>query len=318
MRLPAEWEPQTALMITYPSPEGDWKPLYKEVKRFYDSFIRTVSKFQRVLLLCKEPPALDIDNVSIVKIETNDTWVRDYGPISLKNGNETELLDFTFNGWGLKYRADLDNRVNRKLFKTKKLPFVLEGGAIESNGAGVLMTTERTQLESNRNPHLTKEEIEWRLKRFFNLNRVVWLKNGYLEGDDTDSHIDMLARFVDVKKVVHTLCDDVSDSHYAPLKKMEEELNSYGFETVALPWPSPKYHEGSRLPASYANFVIINGAVIVPLYGDEMDKEALGLFEHLFPDREVIGLDASVLITQRGSIHCSCMNLFGYNIVQKS
>jgi len=293
-RLAAEWYEQSALLLAYPRQDSDWAPYLEEVQEFYDEFISIVSHYQEVLLI-DEP--------------TNDTWVRDYGPITIFENGKPKLLDFTFNGWGLKYPANLDNLVNRRLFGTQKLGFVLEGGSIESNGE-VILTTSSCLLEANRNPHLDRAQIERYLQETLGASRILWLDHGYLEGDDTDGHIDMLARFVDEKTIAYITCDDPHDPHYEPLKRMEKQLRSFGFDLVPLPWVSPKYYNGERLPASYANFVIINQAVIVPIYNDPNDTEALKTVGELFRGRDIIGLDASVLIRQHGSIHCCCMNLY--------
>lgn len=294
-RLVAEWERQKALLVAYPDKDGDWGKYYGQITEFYEEFIGVVKKYQDVVL---------------IKDKINDTWARDYGPITVMDGGKPRLLDFTFNGWGLKYPANLDNMVNRRLFNTKKIGFVLEGGSIESNGDGVLMTTSSCLLEENRNPHMSKEDIENFLKNIFNLKEVLWLNHGYLEGDDTDGHIDMLARFVAKDKIAYIKCDDKKDPHYDELKKMEEELEKTPFTLIPLPWVGAKFHKKRRLPASYANFVIINGAVIVPVYGDTNDEEALKIFKKLFPTRDIIALNATTLIKEGGSIHCSCMNLY--------
>ena len=311
MRLPAEWERQKALLVAYPHSESDWSAYLEEARAFYDEFIDIVTRYQEVILLVHPDSSIKPKkSVATILVQTNDTWVRDFGPITVFDQNSPKLLDFTFNGWGLKFAANLDNQVNRIVFGTKKIGFVLEGGSIDSNGKGVLLTTESCLLEANRNPHMTKVDIEHYLKRTFGLKKILWLENGFLEGDDTDGHIDMLARFVSEDTIVYTYCDDPDDTHFEAFQKMQEEIKSFGFHTIPLPWVGPKYFEGKRLPASYANFVIINKAVIVPTYNDPNDQEALSIFKRLFPDRDIIGLDATILIRQHGSIHCSCMNLF--------
>ncbi|WP_187647264.1 agmatine deiminase family protein [Nitrosophilus labii] len=310
MRLPAEWEKQKALLISYPHKESDWAEYLEEAKDFFDKFIDIVSRYQEVWLLCEEKPKKNFKNIKYFFVKTNDTWVRDYGPITIEKKGKKEFLDFTFNGWGLKYPSNFDNQVNRKLFGTKKIGFVLEGGSIDSNGGGVLLTTSKCLLEANRNPHMNKEQIESFLQDTFGLKKILWLDSGYLKGDDTDSHIDMLARFVSPNEIAYITCDDKDDTHYDELKKMEQEIKKFGLKAVPLPWVSAKYFNNQRLPASYANFVIINGAIIVPSYNDPNDEEAIKIFKKLFPDRDIISLDASVLIRQYGSIHCSCMNLF--------
>ncbi len=312
MRLPAEWERQRALIVAYPHQKSDWAPYLQEIRSFYDNFINTISRYQEVIVLCEEKLSLFGSSypIHVLPIPTNDTWMRDYGPITIIEDGEAKLLDFTFNGWGLKYPANLDNQVNRHLFGTKKLGFVLEGGSIESNGEGVLLTTSSCLLEANRNPHLSKNQIEEKLKQTLGVHTILWLDHGYLEGDDTNGHIDMLARFVNPSTIAYMGCDDPNDPHYEELQKMKEQLTGFGYDLMELPWVAPIFHQGHRLPASYANFVIINGAVLVPQYDDPMDKEAIKTLRRCFPNRDVIGIDATILIRQGGSLHCSCMNLY--------
>ncbi len=312
MKLPAEWERQKALIVAYPHKKSDWLPYLDEIRSFYDSFIATISRYQEVIVLSEEKLSLFGSNypIHVLPIPTNDTWVRDYGPITLIEDGEVKLLDFTFNGWGLKYPANLDNQVNRRLFSTRKLGFVLEGGSIESNGEGVLLTTSSCLLEANRNPHLSQAQIEEELKRTLGAHTILWLDHGYLEGDDTDGHIDMLARFVAPDTIAYVGCDDPKDPHFEELQKMKEQLAGFGYDLVELPWVPPIHYQGYRLPASYANFVIINGAVLIPQYGDPKDKEAIKTLRRYFPNRDVIGMDATILIRQGGSLHCSCMNLY--------
>ncbi|BCD59683.1 MULTISPECIES: agmatine deiminase family protein [unclassified Nitratiruptor] len=312
MKLPAEWERQKALLVAYPHEESDWSPYLEEARDFFNEFISIVTHYQDVYLISQEdlsfPPTKH--DIKIFKAQTNDTWVRDFGPITIFENDRPKLLDFTFNGWGLKYPANYDNLLNRKIFNTKKIGFVLEGGSIDSNGKGLLLTTTSCLLEANRNPYMTQDEIETYLKTTLGVETIFWLNHGFLEGDDTDGHIDMLARFISPDTVVYVECDDPKDIHYEALQKMKQQLQNFGLKTIPLPWIEPKYYDGERLPASYANFVFINNAIIVPTYQDSNDEAALSLFRSLFPDRDVIGLDASVLIRQHGSIHCSCMNLF--------
>ncbi len=313
MRLPAEWERQKALLIAYPHEKSDWAEYLDEIEAFYNEFIDIVSRYQDLFILTQKELSIKPakHTIKTITIPTNDTWVRDYGPISVQDEKgEFHLLDFTFNGWGLKFSANYDNLVNRRVFHTKKQGFVLEGGSIDSNGEGVLLTTSKCLLEANRNPHLNKNQIEAFLKQTLGLQKILWLDFGYLEGDDTDSHIDMLARFTAPDNIAYMRCDDKEDVHYEELQKMEHQIKSFGYKSVPLPWVNPKYFAKERLPASYVNFVIINGAVIVPTYQDSSDEEALKIMKRLFPDRDIIALDASILLRQHGSIHCSCMNLF--------
>ena len=230
-------------------------------------------------------------------------------------------LDFTFNGWGNKFDARLDDRVTRALAASgmltapvETLDFVLEGGGIESDGQGTLLTTERCLLASTRNPHFDKTQIEQKLKTWFGLNRVLWLRHGDLIGDDTDGHIDTIARFCDARTIAYQACDDRNDAHYADLKAMEDELKSLRtpdgqpYRLVPLPLPAPIFDaEGKRLPAGYPNFLILNGAVLVPTYRDANDAIALERLRPCFPDREVIGIDCRALIAQYGSLHCVTM-----------
>ena len=307
--LAAEWYDQEALLIAYPHAQSDWAPYLSEAEAFFDEFVSIAARYQPVILIAPEGFAKRFANTRIVHLPTNDTWARDFGPITTFSGGKKQLLDFTFNGWGLKYPANHDNQINRRLFGTKKLGFVLEGGAIESDGAGTILTTASCLLEANRNPHMDRHEIEAYLLRTLGAKRMIWLENGYLEGDDTNGHIDMLARFIDPHTILYVSCDDPADPHYEPLKKMEAELRRTGYRLIPLPWVAPKYFDGQRLPASYANFVILNGAVIVPVYGDANDEAAIRLFQRIF-GRDIIALNASVLLRQHGSIHCSCCNLY--------
>ena len=241
------------------------------------------------------------------------------GRSPLKRTAKPVLLDFTFNGWGGKFAAEKDNAVSRKLhacgaFGTTPLrtvDLVLEGGSIESDGQGTLLTTTECLLNPNRNPHLSKEQIEEQLKSELGVSTILWLEHGYLAGDDTDAHIDTLARLCPDQTIVYVACDDPTDEHFAPLKAMERELEQFaGYRLLPLPWPGAKYDaEGHRLPATYANYLVINGAVLVPTYNDPADLQALEVVGKAFPDREIIGIDCSTLILQHGSLHCITMQI---------
>jgi len=176
------------------------------------------------------------------------------------------------------------------------------------NGKGVLLTTKKCLLEKNRNPTLSQQSIELFLKNNFNLNKIIWLEHGYLRGDDTDSHIDTLARFIDEKTIVYAKCEDANDEHFEELQNMEKELKNSGFDTIALPLPSPFYFKGERLPATYINFLFINGAVLVPQYNDKKDKEILDFFKSFYINLDIIPIDSTILIREHGSIHCATMN----------
>jgi agmatine deiminase len=266
----------------------------------------------------------NMENVHLVELETNDTWTRDFGPITVMEGGGPRLLDFGFNGWGLKFAADLDNQVSRRLHAAGHfggIPMetpglILEGGSIESDGHGTILTTAPCLLEANRNPHLDRRELEERLLALFGAERLLWVENGYLAGDDTDSHVDTLVRLAPDHTILHVACDDPADEHFAPLQAMAAELqrlrtaDGRPYRLVPLPWPRPCHDpEGNRLPATYANFLVINGAVLAPVYHDPADEAALLAIGRAFPGREIIGIDCRPLILQHGSLHCVTMQL---------
>lgn len=327
-RLPAEWEPQSAVQLTFPHAGTDWADVLDTVLPCFIQIAVTISRFEPVLVVCREAQALRQRfpaplpaNIRFFETPSNDTWARDHGAITVFENNQPVLLDFMFNGWGLKFPADQDNLITRKLWEAGILQgrhrypgLVLEGGAIESDGQGTLLTTAACLLSPNRNPHLSKTHIERRLKSLFGLEQVLWLQNGYLSGDDTDSHIDTLARLCAPDTIAYVRCDTPHDEHFAALQAMERELQSFRtlagkpYRLVPLPWPDACFApDGHRLPATYANFLIINGAVLVPTYQTPQDEEALQVIKTLFPDREVIGIDCRPLILQHGSLHCVTM-----------
>lgn len=329
IRLPAEWEPQSAIQFTFPHEDSDWQPLLDKVIPCFARIIEAVTRFQKAIVVCKNVAqtaeilrGCQQDNLILVELPSNDTWARDHGGITIFHNGNPVILDFMFNGWGLKFAADKDNLITELLYsknilkaeKLIKTGLVLEGGGIESDGMGTLMTTSECLLSPNRNPHLSKEEIEARLKVFFGVERVLWLNNGYLAGDDTDSHIDTLARLCDADTICYVQCDDVKDEHFSALSAMKEELQAFKkadgtpYNLVALPMADACFdEEGQRLPATYANFLIINGAVLVPTYGVKQDAEALEILRGCFPKHEIIGLDCLPLIWQHGSLHCISM-----------
>ena len=326
-RLPAEWEPQSAIQLTFPHADTDWAEVLDEVLPCFLAIAAAVSRFEKVLLVCdnvmrvRDDLAGNIENYRLIQIPSNDTWARDHGGITVFENENPVILDFAFNGWGLKFPADKDNLITRHLYEKGVFKaeirhggIVLEGGGIESDGLGTLLTTAECMLSPNRNPHLDKTQIEEHLKALFGLERVLWLHHGYLAGDDTDSHIDTLARFCDPDTIAYIKCPDPSDEHFDALQKMEAELRAFRkadgspYRLVPLPWPDACYDsEGHRLPATYANFLIINGAVLVPTYRVSQDAEALEVFKTIFPDREIIGIDCRPLILQHGSLHCVTM-----------
>ncbi|MBN2684306.1 MAG: agmatine deiminase family protein [Pontiellaceae bacterium] len=308
-RLPAEWEPQDAVLLAWPHENTDWAPVLKAAQQTFDHIAQAIERFQRVIRVA--PDAFNI--------LTDDTWARDFGPITIEENGSPLLIDFTFNGWGNKFSAEQDNLITQALHQLgafgntplRSIDLVLEGGSIESDGDGTLLTTAECLLNPNRNPNLSKKQIETALRNELGADTILWLNHGALLGDDTDAHIDTLARLAPNRTIVYTACDDPADAHYDELKKMERELEAFAdYRLLPLPWPSPKYDdEGHRLPATYANYLVINGAVLVPTYNDPADDSALAVVQKAFPDREIIGIDCSTLILQHGSLHCVTMQI---------
>lgn len=308
-RLPAEWEPQSGVQLTWPHALTDWAPMLDEITETYRQMADAIGRYEPVLIV--EPPS-------------NDTWARDHAFITLTGGSgKALLLDFKFNGWGEKFPADLDNAINRRLYDEGRvmgeyrdcLDFVLEGGSIESDGCGTVFTTSCCLLAPHRNQPLTREQIADELKRRLCARRIVWIDHGQLTGDDTDGHIDTLVRICPDDTLLYVGCDDPHDEQYCELRLMEEQLltlrtlDGRPYRLVKLPMPRPIYDDdGQRLPATYANFLVVNGAVICPTYGQpDLDAEALRLIGQAFPGRDVIGIDSRPIIRQHGSIHCCTM-----------
>ncbi|EAI5931780.1 agamatine deiminase [Campylobacter coli] len=315
-----EWNEQEYLMLSLPHEKSDWKPYLGEIIQAYKEFVRAASEFQKVLLIAPSKsdfvPFENMVNVEFFICDTNDTWIRDFGAIDILEDNRLKALDFTFNAWGNKFQSELDNEVNSKLFKEKfkekltKIDFILEGGSIDFNGEGVMLTSSNCLLNENRNSHLDKSQIEAKLKEIFGLKQIIWLENGFIKGDDTDHHIDTLARFIDKNTIAYSVCEDEEDEHYIPLQKMKKELEATGFNLIELPLPKPLYYEGRRLGATYANFVFVNNALIMPFYKDENDEIIRQRLAKALPERKIVGVDARVFLRQNGSLHCSCQNRF--------
>jgi len=308
-RLPAEWESQSMVQLTWPHAKTDWAPMLEEITKTYKEMASAISSREE-LLIVGEP--------------NNDTWARDHGFITLVDDEgHARLLDYCFNGWGEKFEADLDNAINRRIYDEGKvkgeyvdcLDFVLEGGSIESDGEGTIFTTSCCLLAPHRNQPMTKAEIEARLKHDLCAERVLWIDYGHLTGDDTDGHIDTLVRIAPNYTLLYIGCDDETDEQYDDLKKMEQQLKNFRtlkgepYKLVKLPSPRAIYDEdGERLPATYANFLIMNGAVLVPTYNQpDLDAEAMRLIGEVFPDREIVGIDCRSVIKQHGSLHCCTM-----------
>lgn len=329
-----EWAPQSGVMLTWPHAETDWAPLLDEVVDCYLRIAAAIVEYEPLLIVTPEPDAVrrqlsaalspaEMSRVRLFECPTDDTWARDHGFLTL-GGPRPALLDFRFNGWGGKFAAERDNAVNRRLFDAgmvrgeyrDHLDFELEGGSIETDGCGTLLTTEECLLNANRNGGLTRAEAEERLAQMLGVSRFLWLGNGYLSGDDTDSHVDTLARFASVDTILYSAAP-AGDEHHSALSAMARELQAFRtadgrpYRLLPLPIPEPIVDEcGERLPATYANFLILNGAVLVPVYGQpRCDEAALATVALAFADRAVKGVDCRALIRQHGSLHCATMQL---------
>ena len=313
-----EWERQEFVQLVFPHKNTDWACCLKEAIKTFSQIAYAIASYEKVLICYEDEETIEHlrhKNFIFKKVKNNDTWARDFGALSVRVGEEVRLLDFKFNGWGLKFAANYDNLISREIFNIhKSYNFVLEGGSIDSNGKTIL-TTSKCLLEPNRNYPMSKEEIDEFLKRELFVDDIIWLNYGFLEGDDTDSHIDTLARFVNKDTIVYCKCEDKSDVHYDELQKMEEELKKTPFNLIPLPLPSPKFWDNHRLPATYANFLIINEAVLLPVYEDKRDRYVYDMFCEVFPDREIIPINANTLIKQHGSIHCVTKEYFDENLI---
>lgn len=334
--LPSEWTTQSGILLAWPRPDSDWGEDLAVVEPVFAAIASRISHHEKVVVTCAdtghrarvmaliEKARGRLSRISFPLAPSNDVWARDHGPITVIESGRPLLLDFRFNGWGGKYASDLDNRLTRTLHMEgvfgatplRGIDFVLEGGSIDSDGLGTLLTTTRCLLAPTRNPGKSRTQIEARLRESLGVERVLWLEHGYLAGDDTDSHVDMLARFCDERTIAYTACDDAGDEHYDELRRMARELaalrtaDDRPYRLVPLPLPHPKRNrDGDRLPASYANFLIINGAVLAPVYSDPADEIALDRLRACFPDREIIDIPCLPLITQSGSLHCATMQL---------
>jgi agmatine/peptidylarginine deiminase len=322
---PAEFEPQSFVQLIFPHSQSDWSEYLEEARTCFVNIANAVARYQPCLIVCDDVELVKSyftsqENLIFVPYQTNDTWARDCSALTVIDEEEGEplLLDFTFTGWGGKFDAGRDNAMSSSIADVygapmEKINLILEGGGVESNGNGSLLTTAECLLNPNRNPHLDKKGMENELKKHFGVEQILWLNHGYLAGDDTDSHIDTLARFIHTDTILYVKCDDQNDEHYEALKQMEEELKALRdidgepFTLIALPMTQPIFYDGERLPATYANFLIINDAVLLPVYNDPHDAEAIAICEKAFRGRNIVPIDCSVLIRQHGSLHCVTM-----------
>ncbi len=340
-RLPAEWEPQGAVQLTWPHAHTDWAPCLDAITRTFLEMARAIARREHLLIVTPDAAATaaelegaltaaELERVSLAQMPTDDTWARDHGAITLVRSDEDakgaapcQLLDFGFNGWGEKFPADNDNAINARLYALgvfcgameNHRDFILEGGSIECDGRGTVMTTAHCLLAAHRNKPLTRRQIEERLKTYLNCDRIVWLEHGYLIGDDTDGHIDTLVRMCPDDTLVYQGCDDPADAHYGELQAMARELQAlrtldgHPYRLLRLPLPAALYDDAHhRQPATYANFVILNQCVLVPTYGQpDRDNEAQAVIREAFPGRDIVGIDARTVIQQHGSLHCLTM-----------
>lgn len=328
-RLPAEWEGNSAILLSWPHADSDWADMLDEVTRCYVELTEAISRFHPVLIVApdieipkRELRHLGDRKILFCQVKTNDTWTRDFGPITVFDcdGNPL-LLDFSFNGWGLKFAANYDNLVTSKLVGAKVLDskrenhlgFVLEGGSIDSDGRGSLLTTSECLLSPNRNGDLNREEIQSELSRVLGVDRVLWIDHGYLAGDDTDSHVDTLARFAPDDTIIYVAAPSPDDEHYHQLKLMEEDISRFTttegrpYNMIALPMPDAVYdEEGQRLPATYANFLVTDKALFMPVYGQpQNDYLASQILKIAFPGHVIVAVNCLPLVKQHGSLHCA-------------
>lgn len=332
-RLPAEWEPQDAVLVAWPHARTDWAARLDRIDSAYVGLAGAIARHE-TLVVCVADAAvqahaqallrsagIDLARVRFVEAAYDDTWLRDSGPLTLAGDERFELVDFRFTGWGGKFEGGRDDRLvetlaARGLFRAAihhRIDWALEGGAIESDGRGTILTTWRCLQQ--RHPHMTRAQIEARLKDAFHADRVLWLEHGYLEGDDTDAHVDTLARFAPDDAIVFQTCDDPADPHYDELARMHEEIanlrtaDGKPYRLHPLPWAHAIVDEGRRLASSYANYLVVNGAVVVPVYGDAADAAAQQAIAAAHAGRAVVAVDAKPLIWQNGSVHCLTMQL---------
>lgn len=334
--LPAEWAEQDATLLTWPHANTDWKPYLDEVEAVYFEIARAVLRDQSLVISCEDANTLESCRhalqatanrhghaLHLYTVPADDTWARDHGPITVYDKDQPVLLDFTFNAWGDKFASSKDNAITQNLFDLGAFPgarlntidMVLEGGSIESDGQGTLLTTANCLLTSTRNAQLSRDEIAQQLCEVLGLQRVLWLEHGHLQGDDTDAHIDTLVRLCSTDTLCYVQCTDENDEHFEALQKMEQELQALRtredepYTLVPLPMCDAIVEEGERLPATYANFLITNHSILLPVYGVQQDEAAAAIMRELFPERRIVTINCRPLIRQHGSLHCVTMQL---------
>jgi len=324
-----EWHPQELILLVWPHHHSDWKHIYSDVNQTYLMLAKNLANTEKVLIVAYSKEHINqitkdliscktnLENIEFTQIQTNDTWIRDYGPLSCELGNKISLLNFQFNGYGEKYVFDLDNQVSKKLSDNGLLDnmldinLILEGGSIETNGAGTILTTTNCLLDHSRN-NQSKEQISSIIKSNLICNEIIWLEHCNLIGDDTDGHIDNFVRFINTETVFYLSCDEKSDPHYDSLLLLKDQLHYSAlssYNLVPIPMPSPIEYEGERLPASYLNFLITNNCIIVPSFNDVKDSAIMEIFSEYEKNLKLIPIDSRVLIRQGGGIHCSTMQI---------
>lgn len=335
--LPPEWAPQTATLLVWPRDQADWGNGLMAARRAIAAMARALTPFQPVVLVAADAECrrsihaaqtsgeLSAQSIRVVDLPADDIWARDTGPITVLEDNQRCFVDFRFDGWGGQFKASADNALTAALHRAGALgpgrldrrETTLEGGSIEVNGAGTLLTTERCLIAGRRNDGIDHDSAAQTLRDTLGVSHVHWLTRGELIGDDTDGHIDTLARFVDAHTIIHQGCDNTGDAHYEEIAAMRAELatlrqpDSQPYRLIALPLPAPQYdpEDGHRLPAGYANFLIANGCILVPAFDDPADSQAARLIAACFPARKIIPVDSRALIRQHGGLHCAAMQI---------
>lgn len=330
MMLP-EWTPVEAVLLAWPHAATDWRPWLPAIERDYVELAAAIAAEVTPLILCRDAGhRRHIEGLlhdccrnapRIVVVPYNDTWCRDYGPITVAGEGRLQLLDFQFKGWGAKYDARLDDEINKQLTALWRVPLQsigiqLEGGSIESDGNGTLLTTTQCLLDSQRNPGYDRDRLEGLLLEQLGLQRVLWISEGLLQGDDTDGHIDNLVRFCDEHTIAYAGCSRRADMHYQPLQAMAEQVrglrqpDGQPYTIQAIEIPEAIYDEnGERLPGSYVNFLILNNSVLVPVFDCPQDDQALANLQRCFPHRKLVPVPGGNLIRQYGGPHCATMQL---------
>lgn len=330
----SEWFPQSAVQLTWPHAGTDWAYMLDRVESCYIRLAYEIARRETLIIVTPEVERIQallqqhlpeelMQHIIFFACPTNDTWARDHAFLTVVGQSGIELMDYRFNGWGGKFEASLDNAINKQLWEqgvvqgkyTDCLDFELEGGSIESDGRGTLLVTSGCLLNPNRNATYSKEQVEARLCEELGAERVLWLDHGNLAGDDTDGHIDTLARLCPKDTIVYVKAEDKADEHYEELSRMEAQLQTFRtmddrpYRLLPLPLPADIYdEEGERLPATYANYLVVNGAVLYPTYGQkENDEQAAQVLAQAFQGYDIVGVDCTPLIYQHGSLHCATM-----------